>query len=189
MSETEAAEAGRRHHRTWLLRFEEALSRRPRGYVILAGLLLLAIVGLVDALSGRFDVTLFYLLPVALVTFSRGRWMGIAFAAIAALAFGAADIANDVTTLDTPVTYWNWLTRFYAYALVVLLISPMREALLWEREAAEKEAEAAEQLRALMELRDAAESSAWHHADDPEAVELRARLQALDQDFSDLSTG
>jgi hypothetical protein len=95
---------------------------------------------------------------------------------------------NHVTSLDSTVTYWNAITRFYAYALVVMLIAPMREAVLFERDEAEKEAAAAEQLRALMELRDAAERAAsWdtpEEADDPALAELREALHALDREWS-----
>ena len=169
--------------RTALLHLEGFLSARSRGFVLLVGLLFLALVALVDGVAGRLDLTLFYLVPVALVTFSRGRWMGLLFAGVASIAWAAVEVINHVTRLDSPVTYLNALTKFYAFAAVALLVWPMRAALLYERRSAENEAEAAEELRALLELREAAERAAWEMptGQDPVVDELREALKALDE--------
>lgn len=171
-----AQETDQQDDRAALLRVEAFLARRSPGFVILLGLLLLALIGLVDAVTGSFDVSVLYLVPVGLVTFSRGRWMGALLAGVATIARSAAEVARGVTTLDSSVTYWSALTRFYIFMAIVLLIGPMRDALVSqrelaqkerltaekeretaerEREIAEREREAADQLRALNELRDA----------------------------------
>jgi len=59
-----------------LLRFEAFMSRRSPAFVLILGFLLLALIGLIDAVSGTFDMAPLYILPVGLVTFSRGRWLG-----------------------------------------------------------------------------------------------------------------
>ena len=109
--------------------------------------------------------------------------MGLLMAGVAAIAWEAAEVVNHVTTVQSAVTYWNALTRFYAYAAVALLVWAMRAALLYEREAAEKQAEAADQLRALIELRDAAEHTSWEPtlSTDPVIDGLRKALDALDE--------
>src|SRR6266568_1859598 len=94
-------------NRTTLLKLESFLSNRSRGFVIVVGLLLLTLISLIDGVTGRFDVTLFYLFPVAIVTFSRGKWMGVLFAGIASLGWAATEVINHVTSLDNSVTYWN----------------------------------------------------------------------------------
>lgn len=171
-----------------LLRLEAFLRRRSPGFVILLGLLLLALIGLVDAVTGSFDVSVFYLVPVGLVTFARGRWMGALMAGVATLARGAAEVARGVQSLDSPVTYWSAITRFYVFMAVVLLIGPVRDALVAqrelarrEREAAEREHEAAEQLRALNELRDALQHASFGNGDGfGDLSELQASLSGLD---------
>jgi K+-sensing histidine kinase KdpD len=170
-----AEDAEDRVERSTLLRVEGALARRSPGFVILVGLLLLALVGVVDAVTGALDVSIFYFLPVGVVTFSRGRWMGALMSGVAAIAWTAAEIANHVTTLESSVTYWNTLTRFYAFMVVVLLVAPMRDALLAERDLAAKEKDAADQLRALNELRDT-----LAHAGGPEAPEMAALSELRD---------
>jgi K+-sensing histidine kinase KdpD len=169
--------------RTTLLRLEAFLGARSRGFVLVVGLLLLALVALIDGEIGRLDLTLFYLVPVAVVTFTRGRWMGLLFAGVASIAGAAVQVVNHVTRIDSPVTYLNALTKFYAFALVALLVWPMRAALLYERRSAEQEADAADELRALLELREAAERAAWEMpaGQDPVVDELREALKALDE--------
>ena len=122
-----------------------------------------------------------YFVPVSVVTFSRGRWMGTLMAGVAALAWTAAEIANHVTTLQSSVPYWNTLTRFYAFMVVVLLVGPMRNALLAERADAIREKEAADQLRALNELRDTLQHAGASEGLDAAALsELRDSLARLD---------
>ena len=171
-----------RLERSVLLRLERFLGAHSPGFVVLVGLLLLALIGLVDAVTGDFAVSIFYFFPVALVTFARGRWVGALVSGAAAIAWSAMEVVNHVTTWQTPVTYWNALTRFYAFMAVVLLIGPMRDAMVWQRALAAKEAEAAEQLRTLGELRDVLQRS--EDLPEPEQVrafaELRDSLDRLD---------
>ncbi len=123
-------------------------------FVVILGLLLMALIGLVDAVTGSFAVGVFYLVPIGLVTYSRGRWVGTLMAAAAAMAWAGVEVYQHVTTWSEGVTYWNILTRFYVYEAIVLLVAPMRDVVLRERELAAREAEAADKLRALNEIRD-----------------------------------
>jgi hypothetical protein len=147
------------HHlgRSLLTGLERRLERASEPFVVLVGLLLLALIGLIDAVSGAFAVTVFYLVPIGLVTYARGRWVGTAMAATATFAWMVVELATGVTTWDQSLTYWNWLSRFYVYEAIVVLVAPMRDVVRWERQVAEREREAAEKLRALDELRMALE--------------------------------
>jgi hypothetical protein len=146
--------------RSMLTALEELLAGFSEPFVVLVGLLLLALIGLLDAVTGAFAVSVFYLVPIGLVTYARGRWLGTAMAATAACAWMAVELGTGVTSWDQAVTYWNWLSRFYVYEAIVVLVAPMRDVVRWEREVAEREAEAAEKLRALNELRAALENDA-----------------------------
>lgn len=166
--------------RTALLRVEAILARLSPGFVVVFGLLLLALIGLVDAVTGPFEVAVFYLVPVGLVTYCRGRWVGVAMAGAAAIAWGIVEVGTGVTTIASRVTYVNALTRFYVFEAVSLLVAPMRDVVLWERELAEREAATAEQLRALSELRDALEHQAITEDRDVWALaEVRRTLEEL----------
>lgn len=137
---------------------ERLLSTFSAPFVVIMGLLLLALLGLIDAVTGSFAVAVFYLVPIGLVTYARGRWVGTLMAATAALAWTGVELAQHVTAFDNSVTYLNWLTRFYVYEAIVLLVAPLRDVVAWEREVAAREAEAADKLRALNELRAAIEA-------------------------------
>lgn len=166
--------------RAVLLRLEDVLASLSPGFVVVFGLLLLALIGLIDAVTGPFAVEVFYLVPVGLVTYCRGRWVGVAMAGVAAIAWGIVEVATGVTTLEGRVTYFNALTRFYVFEAVSLLVAPMRDVVLWERELAEREAAAAEQLRALSELRDLLEHQAITQGRDVAALtEMRRTLEGL----------
>lgn len=143
---------------TMITGLERLLSTFSAPFVVIMGLLLLALLGLIDAVTGSFAVAVFYLVPIGLVTYARGRWVGTLMAATAALAWTGVELAQHVTTFDSSVTYLNWLTRFYVYEAIVLLVAPLRDVVAWEREVAAREAEAADKLRALNELRAAIEA-------------------------------
>lgn len=166
--------------RAMLVALERFLDGFSPPFVVLVGLLLQALIGLVDAVTGNFAVAIFYLVPVGLVTYARGRWVGTIMAATAATAFLSVDLGTGVTHFEEAVTYWNWLTRFYVYEAVVILIGPMRDVVRWEREVAAREAEAAEKLRALNELRAALESDTEGRVTRVETVYelLQAKTQA-----------
>ncbi len=166
--------------RAVLLRLERLLASLSPGFVLAFGLLLLALIGLLDAVTGPLEVAVFYLVPIGLVTYCRGRWVGAAMAGVAATAWGIVEVATGVTTLESRVTYINALTRFYVFEAVSLLVAPMRDVVLWERELAEREAAAAEQLRALSELRDVLEHQAITQGRDVRALaEMRRTLEDL----------
>lgn len=164
--------------RSMLTALERSIAGFSAPFVVLVGLLLLSLIGLIDAVTGPFAISVFYLVPVGLVTYARGRWVGTIMAATAASAWMAVELGTGVITWDQAVTYWNWLSRFYVYEAIVILVAPMRDVVRWEREVADREAEAAEKLRALNEL---------HAALQLEADGQLERLEAM-AGFRDLMT-
>jgi len=174
-------DAERRVARSRVLRVEGFLGRCSPAFVVLLGVLLVALIAVVDAVSGEFAVSVLFLVPVSIVTFSRGRGMGLVTAIFGAIAWCAADVAGGLTSAQDAVTYWNGVTRLAALMAITLLVAPMRDALTWQRELAERESEAVDKLRALNELRDALQ-----HPDDVSAEklhtlsELRDSLERLD---------
>jgi hypothetical protein len=163
---------------TALERFLESFSPP---FVVIFGLLVMALIGLLDAVTGPFAVGVFYLVPIGLVTYSRGRWVGTLMAAAAGVAWGGVELAQHVTSWDAGVTYWNFLTRFYVYEAIVLLVAPMRDAVIWERQVAMREAEAADKLRALNELRAALGAEEQAKLDQLEAMIELQRINTQTQ--------
>ena len=145
---------------TMITALERFLGTFSPAFVVLLGLLLMALTGAIDAVTGPFAVAVFYLVPIGLVTFARGRSVGTLMAAVAAVAWCGVEVSQHATSLASGVTYWNWLTRFYVFEIVVILIAPVRDVVQWERRVAAREMEAADKLRALNELRIALEAEA-----------------------------
>ncbi len=161
-----------------LLRVDAFLSRRSPAFIVILGLLLLALFGLIDAITGTFDVAPLYIVPIGLVTFSRGRWMGALMALLATFARGTAEVVRGVAEVDSMVTYWSGLTRLYVFMAVVLMIGPMRDVLRWQRELTETLAETNTHLEALNELRDVLNHEETEG--DRALDDLRASLESLE---------
>lgn len=178
-----AKSAEQRLEHSSLLRFEVFMSRRSPAFVLILGFLLIALIGLIDAITGTFDMAPLYILPVGLVTFSRGRWLGALLALVATIARGAAEVSSSIGDLQSPVTYLSGLTRFYVFMVVVLMVGPMRDVLRWQREAANTLAETNAHLEALNELRDVLTYDDEHQEESNRKAleELQASLDALEE--------
>ena len=165
-----------------LLRVERILSSRSPGFVVVVGLLLLALIALIDVVTGAVLALpeFFYFAPIAVVTFARGRRTGALMAAASAVAFSTTEIANHTVRLGSGVMYTNLLTRLLIFELVSLLIAPMRSALLRQRDLAEREAEAAEELRALNSLKDTLLHAVSHDLKGPMAA-IRGSVSVLER--------
>jgi signal transduction histidine kinase len=109
-------------------------------------------ISLVDYATGRdLSLAVFYLLPVTVGTVLVGTLGGLALAAESAGAWVLADVFIHRAATGAGVQMWNGLLRFAILAIVVLLLSGLREALdiarLSERRGREFLAYAAHQLR------------------------------------------
>jgi hypothetical protein len=175
-----------RVQRSWLMRAERVLAGSSAWVALVVGILLLSLVGLVDAATGSFEVSVLYVIPIALLTFGRGRWMGILLSSLAAAGWTVVDVVRGADALAGG-TYWTEISRCYALVAVCLVVAPMREALIQQRELAEREAAVSERLRALDELRQAMSSLELEagRQTDPRVDELFDVLHALDRDWTE----
>jgi signal transduction histidine kinase len=100
--------------------------RSPAGICMLAGLLIICI-GVLNYITGpQLSSSLFYLIPVMLVTRVVGFPAGAVAAFLAASIWLAADL-NSEQNFGHPVTpYWNALMRFGTFLVAVSLVSGMR---------------------------------------------------------------
>jgi diguanylate cyclase (GGDEF)-like protein len=114
------------------LRGIDTTERRPLVPFLLAALSVLA-VGLVDRVSGaHVSLSIFYLLPIAIVAWRFGRGAGIAMVAtVIAVSFiaDASQLDSYADAPSMPALVWNALMRGAAGALVVALVEMQRRAL------------------------------------------------------------
>ena len=104
------------------------------------GLVVLGAIGVLDAWTGSaFSSAVFYLLPIALVTWFAGRGPGLAMCVAAAVVWLLADVAGDpATTSVWLVRIWNAGVRLGLFVIVCLLL-PAVQALRREKELARED--------------------------------------------------
>jgi diguanylate cyclase (GGDEF)-like protein len=119
------------------LNFLVSLEKRSKLFWIVVGFALIGGVGILDFLTGyEFAFSLFYLIPISLVTWLTGRRLGI----VASLASAGVWLISDMAAgnlFSQPVIYaWNTLMGLGFFVIVALLLSTLRRALERERELA-----------------------------------------------------
>jgi diguanylate cyclase (GGDEF)-like protein len=103
---------------------------------MITGVLFVAGVGVIDAAIGyEFSFSLFYLIPVVLVTWFSGRKLGLSISIIAAIVWFTANTAAGQSYSHPIVPYWNTVVRLGFFVVVTLLL-PALKALEREKEIA-----------------------------------------------------
>lgn len=84
------------------------LSNRSPAQVVVLGLVLVAAVGTVDHLTGyELSFSIFYLLPIVLVTWWTQKWVGLVFCGLSAMIWLFADYASGHTYSKGLIPLWN----------------------------------------------------------------------------------
>jgi hypothetical protein len=105
------------------------LSQQRQQSVIAGGLLLVAVLGVIDCLTGyEISFALFYLAPIILVAWFTGRPAGMAIAVSSAFMWLLADLASGHAFTHALIPLWNAAMRFGFFAITVLLLSKLRRA-------------------------------------------------------------
>jgi diguanylate cyclase (GGDEF)-like protein len=107
----------------------EARSAPP--YVVLSvGLALTGVIGLLDFVTGyELGFSLFYVLPLALVTWSAGRTPGIAVAVVSAGVWLAADVAAGNPYSSSLIPVWNTCIRLAFFLIITFLASALKRSM------------------------------------------------------------
>ena len=99
---------------------------------IVAGELVL-VLGVIDYLTGyEISFSLFYLIPVVLVTWFVSRRLGIMFSIFSAITWDFADVASGHFYSHPAIYLWNTLIGFGLFIIVTLLLSALRKHLRTE---------------------------------------------------------
>lgn len=100
--------------------------RSPLFWIIIS-CLLVASIGIADFLTGNeLGFSLFYLIPIILVTWFLGRNFGIAFSIISAIAWYIAGDKNGQTYSQPFIGYWNAGIRLGFFTVVTLLLPALK---------------------------------------------------------------
>jgi diguanylate cyclase (GGDEF)-like protein len=111
-----------------MLGFLERLTQVPKIALFGIGLGGVGLIGLIDAWV-RIDLgfTLFYLAPIALVTWLVGRDAGTVMAAIAALVWFLAEL-QSYDSSGVALTLWNGFVRLAIFWILTTLLSALKDA-------------------------------------------------------------
>jgi len=88
-----------------------------------------AVLGGLDYLTGReISFSIFYLAPIAALTWNFGRGPGLAVAVVAAVVWGVVDVGSGSHYSHALVPVWNSLVRLAFFTITVWLIADARRA-------------------------------------------------------------
>jgi signal transduction histidine kinase len=105
----------------------ERLERRSQPFLILAGLGVLAAIGVVDYVTGfEMQFSVFYLLGVGLAAWFVGKGFGLIMSVLSVLVWIGGDLAAGAHYSNPLIPVWNALILMVFYFIVVWLLSSLR---------------------------------------------------------------
>lgn len=110
------------------------LENQSRLKLVILSVVLVLLLGAIDYLTG-FELTfsLFYLLPVSIVSWGVGRRAGLLISALAVLTWSISNLLAGEIFSSTFVVVWNTVTRLLVFIVISLLLNALRRALDEER--------------------------------------------------------
>ena len=104
-----------------------SLESRSKSYWAMMGVILLALVGLLDYRTGyEISFSLFYLLPISLVVWFGGKRLGVTVSIIAAFVELNIDVLSGNHYSQPAFYLWNAAIRFGFYLIVTLLLAELK---------------------------------------------------------------
>ena len=114
--------------------FQARMSELPAPAILGVGLLLVTLVGSIDwATTAYVSLAVFYIVPIALVTWSLGRASGLPVALLCDAVALTADLRSHDFVQHPLIPYWNAGARMTMFVIVVLALDGLRRALNEQR--------------------------------------------------------
>jgi diguanylate cyclase (GGDEF)-like protein len=109
------------------------LNRMSPGQVTALGLALVGLVGAADVLTGNeLGFSIFYLLPIMLVTWYAQKWIGINLCVISAMVWLFVDYTSGHVLSSWMIPVWNAMVRLGFFLLITYLLSELKDHLRLE---------------------------------------------------------
>ena len=123
--------------RATAVNFLAILERQKKSFILLVGFTLIVVIGSIDFLIGyEIGLSVFYVLPIALITWFTSRRFGVAASLASALIWFNADVASREPYLNPLILVWNTLIRLTFFVIITFLLSALRKAAQRESELA-----------------------------------------------------
>jgi diguanylate cyclase (GGDEF)-like protein len=111
------------------------LSKLPQSVVISVASLIVFLVGILNHMAGpEISSTIFYLIPIVLVTWFTRRSIGFIFSILSALTWLIADLTSGATPFNSDIPYWNGMARLGSFFILTFILSTLKNTLKQEKE-------------------------------------------------------
>ena len=118
------------------MNFLENIEKQNKSFIIVIGYIIIGVLGIIDTLTGKeLDFSLFYVIPILIVTWHTGLGLGIVFSLISALVWLLSDVLSGNVTLLS-IYAWNTLIRLGFFLTIAFLLSRLLTVLENQREIA-----------------------------------------------------
>lgn len=119
------------------MNFLEIFEKQNKSLILLSGFSLIGLIGSVDFLTGyEFAFSVFYVIPIAFVTWFTNRQLGL----LSALACGGVWLGADLATghpYSNPfIPLWNTCIRLSFFVIITLLLATLKTTTEHEKELA-----------------------------------------------------
>jgi diguanylate cyclase (GGDEF)-like protein len=113
------------------------LEKQNRTFLALLGFIIIGVIGIIDLLTGyELAFSVFYVLPISLVTWLTSQRFGILASLTSAIVWLSADMATGHPYSHPLIPVWNSLIRFAFFVIITLLLSALKKAIQRESELA-----------------------------------------------------
>jgi diguanylate cyclase (GGDEF)-like protein len=116
------------------------LDKGSKFLLAIVGFIVVLLLGVIDAAMG-YDagLTIFYLLPIALVSWFVNKWVGLCFSVVSAIVALIADSLSGHSYSHASIPYWNAAVRLGFFIIVPFIAAKLRRALERESEMARRD--------------------------------------------------
>ena len=113
----------------------EYLAELPQLLLIIVASLMVVLVGILNHAAGpELSSTVFYLIPIVLVSWFTKRWLGFIFSILSALVWLVADLTSGSPPLNSDIPYWNGVARLGSFFILTFILSALKSTIKREKE-------------------------------------------------------
>jgi diguanylate cyclase (GGDEF)-like protein len=96
---------------------------------------MVVLVGILSRTAGpQLSFAIFFVVPIALVTWFTKRWLGFIFSILSALAWLIADLTSGATYFPPDIPYWNGVVRLGSLLILTFVLSTLKSTVTQEKE-------------------------------------------------------
>ena len=116
------------------MNIREYLSKQTALFFLILGIVLVISLGFIDKITGpEISFSIFYLLPIILVTWFSNKWIGILISIASAITWLLADLMSGGTYSHRIIPYWNTLVRLGFFMIIIYILLRLKSALELEK--------------------------------------------------------